>query len=362
MRLERTTRTLRRVLRTRYPAFLFGLPVRRGEIPIFTYHEGTPELAQDLQFLEHNGYRTLSLDEFIERGGKARAAREVLLTFDDARASVFQTALPILHERNARAVLFVPTHWVSDTAGRFMSWDDIRKCRDSGVFAVQSHAHRHALVHTSRRLAGFADPQTLSRYDIYDWPMRGADGECEMGFPLLGTPVYEAAPLLSTSRCYIESEDVSRACQTLVARGGGSRFFRQAGAKAELRRLHDGYLRHSPGRFMEASRLAALVASELELSRDAFRRHLGFSPRCLAFPWMVGNRASLSRARDTGIELAFGSALDFHHPHDPALAVRVFGRFKAEWLRLLPGAHRARLRTTLRRKIAGFASHHNLAH
>ncbi len=34
-----------------------------------------------------------------------------------------------------------------------------------GVFSIESHAHRHALVHTSSRLAGFADPNTLSHFD-----------------------------------------------------------------------------------------------------------------------------------------------------------------------------------------------------
>ena len=60
----RLLRTAMRVSRTRYPGFIFGLPVARGEIPIFTYHDvETQVFARDLEFLHANGYRTLSLDE-----------------------------------------------------------------------------------------------------------------------------------------------------------------------------------------------------------------------------------------------------------------------------------------------------------
>lgn len=359
---DRTLRTIRRIARTRYPGFLFGLPLPEGEIPIFTYHEADPvELRRDLEFLKRNGYRTLSLDEFLERDGVAeRGAREVLLTFDDARASVFRQGLPILQEYGARAVLFVPTFWVGGTL--FMSWDEIRQCRDSGVFSIESHAHRHALVHTSSRLAGFADPNTLSHFDIYDWPMRNAGDQEELGFPPPGTPVYEAAPLLSAKQCYLESPEVVQACQALVARFGIRGFFSWRGAQAELRRFHDQQARRHPGRYMDERAFEALQVSEFELSRAAFMKHLGAAPRCLAFPWMVGSPRSLQYAKDTGIEAVFGAALDFRQANNPHLPVRVFGRFKSDWLRLLPGEQRTSLRETLGRKIAGFASHHNLAH
>jgi hypothetical protein len=36
---DRLLRTAARVSRTRYPGFIFGLPLPRGEIPIFTYHD-----------------------------------------------------------------------------------------------------------------------------------------------------------------------------------------------------------------------------------------------------------------------------------------------------------------------------------
>lgn len=368
--VARTARTLRRILRTRYPAFLFGMPLRRGEIPIFTYHDvEAMEFAQDLTFLQLNGYRTLSLGEFLDQGGRAREAREVLLTFDDARASVVRIALPMLVEFEARAVLFVPTYWIREVnepalpiGSLFMSWSEIRKCRDSGVFAIESHAHRHALVHTSPRLVGFADPRALARYDIYDWPMRDAGDRCRLGFPPLGTPVYEAAPLLCAERCYIESSEVSQACVDFVARAGAEAFFRRPDALEELRQIHNRRSARCRGRVMGCAALDTLIQSEFELSRDAFVRHLGIAPRAFAYPWMLGNARSLDCARDSGISAAFGTAGNFRRAKDSGLPVKVFGRLKADWLRLLPGQRRASFRKTISRKISGFASNRTLAH
>src|SRR5689334_6567077 len=105
----RTGRILRgagNVLRTRYPLFLLGLPPPRGEIPVFIYHDVTPAaFARDLEFLRSNGYRTIGLDEFIAAGARKSAGRErrVLLTFDDARSSFYEVALPALRTFDARA-------------------------------------------------------------------------------------------------------------------------------------------------------------------------------------------------------------------------------------------------------------------
>ena len=95
--IGRLLRTASRVSRTRYPGFIFGLPLSRNEIPVFTYHDvETQVFARDLEFLHGNGYRTLSLEEYLAaRNGGRRPARAVLLTFDDARKSFWTVAMPL---------------------------------------------------------------------------------------------------------------------------------------------------------------------------------------------------------------------------------------------------------------------------
>src|SRR5690606_36089316 len=75
--IRRLRRSAARLARTRYPAFLFGREVPAGEIPVFTYHEiDGAELERDLDFLERNGYRTLSIDDYHERMRNPRLARD----------------------------------------------------------------------------------------------------------------------------------------------------------------------------------------------------------------------------------------------------------------------------------------------
>ena len=354
-------------MRTHYPGFLLGLPLPRGALPVFVYHDIDPvHFAGDLEFLRRNGYRTLSLAEFAatEARKSGRSERGVLLTFDDARRNFYDAALPVLKEFNAHATLFAPTHWMSAPPGpadpeRFMSWEQLRASAASGLVDVQSHAHRHALVFTSGRALDFANPRTLAQYDIYDWPMRSTPRGEELGRPPLGTPIYAATPLLSATRRYIEDPEVARACVECVGRSGGERFFERRDWLATLRGLHAA--REAQGRWADEKALRELLASELEHSRELFLRHLGYSPQYLAYPWMMGSPWSLELARRLGFQGVFGVALDFKRAR-AQLPVRAYGRLKADWLRLLPGSGRSSFLSIAAGKVAGISSTQHLAH
>jgi peptidoglycan/xylan/chitin deacetylase (PgdA/CDA1 family) len=363
--LGRLLRTAARVSRTRYPGFIFGLPLSRGEIPIFTYHDVEPQVfARDLEFLQANGYRTLSLDEYLAaRSGGRRPERAVLLTFDDARRSFGTVALPLLRTFNARAVLFAPAYWMSAPENLFLSWPEVRACLESGLVDVQSHAHRHALVATSPQLVDFAHPQALARFDIYDWPMRDLDGVEELGRPALGTPIYRAMPLLSASRRYVENAELTHACREFVLRNGGEEFFRQPDWRQRLTDEHRRLSERLPGQFMAEQAFAALVASEFELSREHFRKHLACAPTSIAYPWMLGSRLSLELAKRHGLRTAFGVALDYRaERHSARLPIPVFGRLKCDWLQFLPGRQRSSVLTAVGRKLSGIAKLQHLAH
>jgi peptidoglycan/xylan/chitin deacetylase (PgdA/CDA1 family) len=361
----RLLRTATRVSRTRYPGFIFGLPLARGEIPIFTYHDvETQEFARDLEFLRTNGYRTLSLEEYLAaRNGGGQPARAVLLTFDDARKSFWTVALPLLRTFEARAVLFAPAYWMEKWDDLFMSWQELRACIESGLVDVQSHAHRHALVATSPQLVDFAHPEALARFDIYDWPMRDLDGAEELGRPALGTPIYRAMPLLSARRRYVENGELTHACRELVLREGGEEFFRQPDWRQRLADEHRRLSERLPGRFMAEQAFEALVASEFELSREQFRKHLAVPPTSIAYPWMLGSRLSLELAKRHGVRTAFGVALDYRAERRSArLPIPVFGRLKCDWLQFLPGQQRSNVLTAVARKLSGIAKLQHLAH
>ncbi len=366
-RARRVIRSIAGALRTHYPGFALGLPLQRNTVPVFLYHDVDAErFARDLEFLRRNRYRTLSLPEFmaasVSKSGPPQ--RSVLLTFDDARLNFYDTALPVLRTFEARATLFVPSYWMSGSADReverFMSWEQVRTSAQSGLVDVQSHGHRHALVFTSGRLLDFANPRTLARFDIYDWPMRNTATGDALGRPPLGTPIYDATPLLSAERRFLEDPGLCAACADLVTRLGGADYFQRPDWAVALRRLLSSG-RGPPGRWLDAESFESLLASEFEHCRDLFQHHLGHSPQFLAYPWMLGSDRSLRIAKRFGLRAVFGVALDFGRAAR-GLPVPAFGRHKADWLPLLPGTGRSSFLAIAAGKVAGIAGTQHLAH
>jgi peptidoglycan/xylan/chitin deacetylase (PgdA/CDA1 family) len=364
-----------RVLRTHYPAFLFGIPGSAPSRSVFIYHEVDPEtFAGDLRFLAENGYRTLGVHEFVELASGGRDDRAVLLTFDDAKRNFWDITFPLLQQFGARATLFVPTAWMEGgdrdpqaecgaPADMFMTWEQVRACADSGLVDVQAHGHRHALVHTSNRLVGFATPELVRRSPIYDWPMRREDGRNRLGIPPLGTPIYDAQPLLSARARILEDEDAARACRELVRQRGGPAFFEQPGAVTQLRRVHSVATRRGqPVQQVEGPEFEALVRAEFERSSELLRRHVGRVPEFFAYPWMMGSDLSLRCAADAGIKAVFGVGLDFGRAQRLAGPLAGYGRLKGDWLRFLPGRGRRRLREVVPGKLARFLASEHLAH
>jgi Polysaccharide deacetylase len=367
--LGRLLRTAARVTRTRYPGFIFGLPLAQGEIPVFTYHDvETQVFARDLEFLHSNGYRTLCLEEYLAARSSGRVpSRSVMLTFDDARKSFWTVAMPLLRTYEARAVLFVPSYWMTTPSqpadDLFMSWPEVRACVESGLVDVQSHAHRHALVATAPQLVDFAHPKALARFDLYDWPMRDIAGVEELGRPAPGTPIYRSTPLLSATRRFVENSEITQACRELVERVGVEDFFAQPHWRRELADLHRRLSEKLVGRYMDQEDFRALVASEFELNRELFRKHLGCPPSCIAYPWMLGSPLSLELAKRHGLRVAFGVALDYRAERRRAqLPIPVFGRLKCDWLQFLPGRQRSNVLAAVGRKLSGFAKLQHLAH
>jgi len=372
-------RTLRqsatRLLRTHYPGFLFGIPRSGPSCPVFCYHEVDQEtFAGDLGFLAENGYRTLSTREFVEGGCPAGDGRAVLLTFDDAQRNFWEITFPLLREFKARATVFAPTAWIEggdgDAAhetqaspGTFMTWDQLRTCARSGLVDVHAHGHRHALVNVSTRLVGFATPELVKRHHIYDWPMRYQGGRNQLGVPPLGTPVYQAAPLLSARLRVLEDEGPARACRDLVEQLGGEAFFTQPDALARLRRVHARAVgAGSSHRRVEGSDFEALVRAEFEQSSELLRRQLGSASEFFAYPWMLGSDLSLRLAAEAGVRAVFGVGFDFRRARRIGGPLVGFGRLKGDWLRFLPGRGRRRLREVVPEKVKGFLLSQHLAH
>jgi peptidoglycan/xylan/chitin deacetylase (PgdA/CDA1 family) len=140
-------------------------------VPILTYHnlaeqaKGRLVLAassfrEQMRYLKTNGYRVVSLADFIEftRLNRQLPQRAVVLTFDDGYRAFRDYAYPVLKELGFTATLFVYTDWVG--AGRAaLSWRDLRELSADG-FDIQAHTKTHADL---RRATGETEVQYARR-------------------------------------------------------------------------------------------------------------------------------------------------------------------------------------------------------
>jgi peptidoglycan/xylan/chitin deacetylase (PgdA/CDA1 family) len=140
-------------------------------VPILTYHnlaeqaKGRLVLAassfrEQMRYLKTNGYRVVSLADFIEftRLNRQLPQRAVVLTFDDGYRAFKDYAYPVLKELGFTATLFVYTDWVG--AGRAaLSWRDLRELSADG-FDIQAHTKTHADL---RRATGETEVQYARR-------------------------------------------------------------------------------------------------------------------------------------------------------------------------------------------------------
>jgi peptidoglycan/xylan/chitin deacetylase (PgdA/CDA1 family) len=140
-------------------------------VPILTYHnlaeqaKGRLVLAaasfrEQMQYLKTNGYRVVSLADFVEftRLGRQLPQRAVVLTFDDGYRSFKDYAYPVLKELGFTATLFIYTDWVGAGRGS-LSWNDLRELTAAG-FDIEAHTKTHADL---RRAQGETEAQYARR-------------------------------------------------------------------------------------------------------------------------------------------------------------------------------------------------------
>ncbi|MFT3863142.1 MAG: polysaccharide deacetylase family protein [Solirubrobacterales bacterium] len=111
-----------------------------------------------MTYLVDRGYRGVTFSEAVAQETRGRV---VAITFDDAFASVFDRALPILRRHLLPATLFVPTRFVDSPEA--MVWDGTSQWLDKG--------YRDELqCMTSEQIRGLADAGWEIGAHSYDHP------------------------------------------------------------------------------------------------------------------------------------------------------------------------------------------------
>jgi peptidoglycan/xylan/chitin deacetylase (PgdA/CDA1 family) len=359
----------------RYPEFVTGGPLVRGDIPIFVFHSLEPvSFERRLRFLDANGYRTLSADELFYALMGATKVRDkaVALTFDDGRGSLWGVGFPLLKRYRMRGIVFLvpgrippggglPPTWDDVLAGRvpaarvleresgdgaLLSWVEIEAMARSGVFDFQSHTLTHARVHTRPSVVGFVTPRSRRGYDAFDLPLVEEDGRDLMGEEVpLGTPVLGSEPRTSESLRFHEDPALRAACRAVVQTGGGASFFERPNWQRTLRRALKR--RRATGRVETAAERERALRTELADSKRMLEERLGRPVLHLCYPWHTAGPTARHITREVGYRCGFGGKfkdVPIARAGGDPLSVPRIGE---DYLELLPGRGRARLSSVL---------------
>ena len=100
---------------------------------------------QHLQAIEISGLTFIEPGQFKKQilEGKPFSKRYILLTVDDAFKSFYENAWPVLKEKKIPFILFVNTREITSKHPNYMSWDQIRELRDSGLVTIGGHSWSH---------------------------------------------------------------------------------------------------------------------------------------------------------------------------------------------------------------------------
>jgi len=316
-----------------YPAFLFGGSCKAA-LPVFHFHEVTQDwLEPRLQYLAENRYRSVTSDEILRfvADGVSPGPRAVGLTFDDAWASAWTVAMPLLRRFGLRAIVFAIPGRISEAAGLrptiddvggtdvsrtkvlryedggheddspFATWPELRAMHDSGVVDVQSHTRWHAMIFGHDGVTGFVAPG-YEREPMLNRPLESELGGAFLEPGALGTPLYVPRSRMSDARRFLPDRSAAERCRAHVARHGGRAFFARPGWRAELEPI----ARSGRGQFEDDATRAAVIREELAEGRAMLNDRLRTTTvRHVALPWGIAGDITRQAVADTGHVTAF---------------------------------------------------------
>ncbi len=113
----------------------------QAAVPVLLYREvATEDFARQMVLLDHAGYETVELDDFVRfvKGQEvALPPRPLLLTFDGGRLDSWRSSDAILRELDFNAVVFVDVGCVKAERRECLTWDELERLQAGGRWDVQ---------------------------------------------------------------------------------------------------------------------------------------------------------------------------------------------------------------------------------
>jgi poly-beta-1,6-N-acetyl-D-glucosamine N-deacetylase len=102
------------------------------------------EFRMHMEFLKANGFTIRPLPEVLTaiKAGTPLPDKTAAITFDDAYASVYDAAFPLLKDYGWPFTVFVPTGLVGSSAGLYASWEQLREMGKAGA-TLANHSVSH---------------------------------------------------------------------------------------------------------------------------------------------------------------------------------------------------------------------------
>jgi len=365
----------------RMPSFVYGVKQFR-DIPVFCFHSAKfPAFENQLQFLNKNGYRTLTSDELFERlvdKDYKNDGKEIVLTFDDGMASVWTVVYPLLKKYNHKIISFILPGLMDEGKGvgkniddvnseqekialserdfsdnPLCNWKEVIEMHESGFVDFQSHGMVHSLISVSPKIIDFIHPKfdTYHYGNIHIPVYRDAEGK-DSREKVLGHPVYQYATRLSGKQRHFDSVDLRQACAAFVKANGGEIFFE---ARTWRSRLKDVVRKHSveldTRNYESTEQMRQAIVDEVKKSKVEIEKRLNKTVSHFCFPWFVGSDVSVAVLKEIGyLSAHLGETNGFKKSSsiDPPLLIN---RVQAEYLLALPGDGSHTLLQVLKSKI-----------
>jgi peptidoglycan/xylan/chitin deacetylase (PgdA/CDA1 family) len=301
----------------------------------------------------------------------------VLLTFDDARGSLWTIGQPLLRKHGMRGVVFVVPARLASRAGAlsptwddvergqadaatvlgrergegaFLSWEEVRALSALGVLEFQSHSLSHAQVHSAPRLTGFLTPaMRQGGYAAMDVPLIWtAEGDLFAADAPLGTPLLTSTSRLAETPRFFESlEWRERVTDAVIAEGGEAFLARPEGRARVIAALGAGA---PPGRWESVADQEKAMRRELADSREQIEAQTKQPVVHLCYPWHVSSPMAQRLAREAGYHTTFWGKVPGVPITTPGGDLSRIARVGEDYVLLLPGSGRQSLSSVLRHK------------
>jgi peptidoglycan/xylan/chitin deacetylase (PgdA/CDA1 family) len=135
--------------------------------PVLMYHDikATPingfdvsqkDFVEQLDWLAEQGYRSLSMDDFLERvnNNLPFPEKSVLITFDDGYEGIYKYAAPELAKRNMHATFFIFKDGINSALPgySYVSDKQLKELAVNPLFSIQSHTITHSDLSKSSKM------------------------------------------------------------------------------------------------------------------------------------------------------------------------------------------------------------------